>query len=210
MIFDPIIRSVDHPGSEVWAPFPMNNQPHGSTTPHNTNMSPFGSPTTKSVVFELLFPELPQSRLPMRVQISPHDTTDSIVTTVKNFYGLYASPASTKGVSFEDEQGNTLIARYENLRNNMVVYVRVAEEPPPPPGTYGPGHQVPSASAPGQGSQGPILNVSLNLYCNIWSQYYPIMLRFPQSFSTSTFFNIISTSPCQVTSTLRFKHAKSV
>lgn len=111
-----------------------------STTPHNTSMSPFGSPTPKSVAFELLFPESPQyrARLPMRVQIFPHDTTDSIVTTVKNFYGLYAGPGGAKGVSFEDEQGNTLIARYENLRNNMVVYVRVIEEPAPPTGAYGP------------------------------------------------------------------------
>lgn len=84
----------------------------------------------KSVAFELLFPESPQfrARLPMRVQIYPHDTTESIVTTVKNFYGLYAGPGGANGVSFEDEQGNTLIARYENLRNNMVVYVRVIEE----------------------------------------------------------------------------------
>lgn len=111
-----------------------------STTPHNKNMSPFGSPTPKSVAFELVFPESPQyrARLPMRVQIFPHDTTDSIVTTVKNFYGLYAGPGGAKGVSFEDDQGNTLIARYENLRNNMVVYVRVIDEPSPPPGAYGP------------------------------------------------------------------------
>jgi hypothetical protein len=94
----------------------------------------------KSVAFELLFPESPQyrARLPMRVQIFPHDTTDSIVTTVKNFYGLYAGPGGAKGVSFEDEQGNTLIARYENLRNNMVVYVRVIEEATPNSGVYGP------------------------------------------------------------------------
>lgn len=59
----------------------------------------------------------------MRVQIYPHDTTDSIVTTVKNFYGIYDGTAS--GVSFEDEHGTTLIARYENLKNNMTVYVRV-------------------------------------------------------------------------------------
>lgn len=95
-------------------------------------MSP-GLPTTpKNVAFELLFLESPQyrARLPMRVQIFPHDTTDSIVTTVKNFYGLYSGPTGSKGVSFEDEHGNTLIARYENFKNNMVVYVRVIEEPP--------------------------------------------------------------------------------
>ncbi|KAM3066673.1 hypothetical protein ACMFMF_010179 [Clarireedia jacksonii] len=109
-------------------------------TPHSNGMSPFGSPTPKSVAFELLFTESPQhrARLPMRVQIYPHDTTDSIITTVKNFYGLYAGPGGAKGVSFEDEQGNTLIARYENFRNNMVVYVRVIEEPPQVSGSYDP------------------------------------------------------------------------
>lgn len=109
-------------------------------TPHSCAMSPAGSPTPKSVAFELLFTQSPQhrARLPMRVQIFPHDTTDSIITTVKNFYGLYAGPGGARGVSFEDEQGNTLIARYENFRNNMVIYVRVIQEEPsdaygPPP-----------------------------------------------------------------------------
>ncbi|RFU25625.1 hypothetical protein B7463_g10707, partial [Scytalidium lignicola] len=117
-------------------PSVYNDNQSRSAASHNTNMSPYGSPTPKSVAFELLFPESPQyrARLPMRVQIFPHDTTESIVTTVKNFYGLYAGPGGSKGVSFEDEQGNTLIARYENLRNNMIVYVRVIEEPA---GAYG-------------------------------------------------------------------------
>lgn len=102
------------------------------STPHSSAISPTGSPTPKSVAFELLFTQSPQhrARLPMRVQIFPHDTTDSIIATVKNFYGLYADGGGAKGVSFEDEQGNTLIARYENFRNNMVVYVRVIQEEP--------------------------------------------------------------------------------
>lgn len=83
------------------------------------------SPTPKNVAFELLLDENSKvrARIPMRVQIYPHDTTDSIVTTVKNFYGIYDGTAS--GVSFEDEHGTTLIARYENLKNNGTVYVRV-------------------------------------------------------------------------------------
>lgn len=111
-----------------------------SATPGNVAGSPYGSPTPKSVAFELLFPDSPQyrARLPMRVQIFPHDTTDSIVTTVKNFYGLYSGPGGVKGVSFEDQEGNTLIARYENLRNGMVVYVRVIDEPAHTSGAYGP------------------------------------------------------------------------
>jgi hypothetical protein len=102
------------------------------------SVSPQQTVTPKNVAFELLFPDSPQyrARLPMRVQIYPHDTTDSIVTTVKNFYGLYSGPnGSTKGVSFEDNGGNTLIARYENFQDRMVVYVRVIEESP---ATYAP------------------------------------------------------------------------
>lgn len=97
----------------------------------------------KNVAFELLFdgPNT-RARLPMRVQIFPHDTTDSIVTTVKNFYGLYDGAAT--GVSFEDERGNTLIARYENFKNNMVVYVRVISDYPHSSFQYG---QMPWNSA---------------------------------------------------------------
>lgn len=96
------------------------------------SISPRQPAAPKNVAFELLFLDSPQyrARLPMRVKIYPHDTTDSIVTTVKNFYGLYSGPAGSKGVSFEDDQGNTLIARYENFGDNMTVYVRVIEGSP--------------------------------------------------------------------------------
>ncbi|EFY97295.1 Zn(2)-Cys(6) zinc finger domain protein [Metarhizium robertsii] len=112
---------------------PINTSvPVSGDSSNGGSVSPRQSATPKNVAFELLFLESPQyrARLPMRVQIYPHDTTDSIVTTVKNFYGLYSGPTGSKGVSFEDEHGNTLIARYENFRNNMVVYVRVIEESP--------------------------------------------------------------------------------
>jgi hypothetical protein len=113
-------------------------------------VSPRTTSTPKNVSFELLFPESPQyrARLPLRVSIFPHDTTDSIVTTVKNFYGLYSGPTISKGVSFEDEQGNTLIARYENFRNNMIVYVRVTEEAPPVLGAFGPLSYHPASFGP--------------------------------------------------------------
>lgn len=97
-----------------------------STDLHHAPLEPsHKNPVPKNVAFELLLDENSKvrARIPMRVQIYPHDTTDSIVTTVKNFYGIYDGAAS--GVSFEDEHGITLIARYENLRNNMTVYVRV-------------------------------------------------------------------------------------
>lgn len=81
----------------------------------------------KHVTFELLLPEAQhRARLPMRVMISPHDTTESIITTVRNFYGLYEGP----GVSFEDRQGNTLIATYENFEHNMFIFVRMTAPDP--------------------------------------------------------------------------------
>ncbi|KAI0123022.1 putative C6 finger domain protein [Xylariales sp. AK1849] len=107
---------------------------------------PEGPP--KSVAFELLFPESPQyrARLPLRVQIYPHDLTENIVTTVKNFYGLYPGPTASKGVSFEDDRGNTLIASYENFSHNMVVYVRVIEGSPQPSVPFNASAFVPTAT----------------------------------------------------------------
>jgi len=67
-----------------------------------------------------------KARLPLRVGISPHDTTDSIITTLKNFYGLYA-----QGLSFvdgRDPQGSTLIPTYDNFDESMTVLVRVNPE----------------------------------------------------------------------------------
>lgn len=86
------------------------------------------SPTKKDqkhVVFQLISTEDPRvhARLPMRVMIAPHDTTESIITTVKNFYGLYE-----QGVSFEDGNNINIIARYENFENDMTVYVRTVEQ----------------------------------------------------------------------------------
>ncbi|KAI0139434.1 hypothetical protein F4776DRAFT_588355 [Hypoxylon sp. NC0597] len=119
---------------------PIETYPSASTGSNSGSASPRQPVTPKHVQFELLFPESPQyrARLPLRVQIYPHDDTESIISTVKNFYGLYHGG---KGVSFEDDRGNTLIARYENFSNNMIVYVRVIDESPPPSlpaGAFGP------------------------------------------------------------------------
>ncbi|KAI0884261.1 uncharacterized protein GGS22DRAFT_21243 [Annulohypoxylon maeteangense] len=115
---------------------PIETFPSASNGSNSGSASPRQPITPKHVQFELLFPESPQyrARLPLRVQIYPHDDTESIISTVKNFYGLYHGG---KGVSFEDDRGNTLIARYENFSNNMIVYVRVIEESPPPAGAFG-------------------------------------------------------------------------
>lgn len=132
-------------------PVVYDNRQSASNTLRHSNMSPVASPPPKNVAFELLVPNTPQfrARLPMRVQIYPHDTTDSIITTVKNFYGLYNGPGGAKGVSFEDEHGNTLIARYENLRDRMNVYVRVIEEPSHDGVSYGPLSYHSVSPAPG-------------------------------------------------------------
>ncbi|OBT61359.1 hypothetical protein VE03_09323 [Pseudogymnoascus sp. 23342-1-I1] len=128
---------------------------YSAAVQRNTMESPVPNPTPKSVAFELLVPDRPQyrARLPMRVQIYPHDTTDSIITTVKNFYGLYSGSGGPTGIIFEDERGNTLIARYENLRDNMNVYVRVIEASPHVSPTYGP-MSYHSAVSPTRGEQG--------------------------------------------------------
>lgn len=78
--------------------------------------------TAKSITFELLLDEgsKTRARIPLRVVLNTHDNTESIITTVKNFYGIYDG----HGVSFEDYWGNTLIASYDNLKSNSIVYVR--------------------------------------------------------------------------------------
>ncbi|KAH6854340.1 hypothetical protein B0I37DRAFT_26896 [Chaetomium sp. MPI-CAGE-AT-0009] len=97
---------------------------------HSGSVSPRTITVPKAIQFVLVFQHPPyEGRLPLRVSIYPHDTTDSIITTVKNFYGLYSGPGISKGVSFEDEDGNTLIARYENFKDHMIVRVRVIDEP---------------------------------------------------------------------------------
>lgn len=104
----------------------MEVYPSTETASAHDSLSPTKQVQPKHVSFELLLPQSPQhrARLPMRVNIYPHDTTDSIITTVKNFYGLY----ERRGVIFEDRQGTTLIARFENFEHGMVVYVRVSAE----------------------------------------------------------------------------------
>lgn len=100
----------------------------GSTSTGYTRGSP-AKKDQKHVVFQLIDPGDPriQARLPMRVMISPRDTTESIITTVKNFYGLY-----DYGVSFENKDGISIIAAHDNFDNDMVVYVRTVAQPPPP------------------------------------------------------------------------------
>lgn len=98
---------------------------HGGPRAPQNPVSPNNIP--KKVAFELLLDEgsKTRARIPLRVLINPHDTIDSIVTTVKNFYGIYEG----HGISFEDDKGNTLIVRHENFVDDMTVYVRTVVGP---------------------------------------------------------------------------------
>lgn len=129
--------SIIRQGSNMPAGSPIESYAGASAASHSGSVSPRQTVAPKHVQFELLFPQSPQyrARLPLRVQIYPHDDTESIISTVKNFYGLYHGVA---GISFEDDRNNTLIARYENFSNNMVVHVRVIEESSPPTGSFHP------------------------------------------------------------------------
>ena len=98
-------------------------------TPQSTADGYGMSPTKagpKGVTFKQLYDGdlRNKARLPMTVQIWPHDSTDGIVSTVRNFFGLYDEAFG--GVSFEDHQGNMLIASYENFVSGMTVYVRAS------------------------------------------------------------------------------------
>ena len=123
--------SVIRQGSKMASGSPIEPYAGASAGSHSGSVSPRQPVAPKHVQFQLLFTQSPQyrARLPLRVQIYPHDDTESIISTVKNFYGLYHGVA---GISFEDDRNNTLIARYENFSNNMVVYVRIIEDPSSP------------------------------------------------------------------------------
>jgi hypothetical protein len=96
----------------------------------------------KSIAFELLLDEnsKTRARIPLRVLVNAHDTTESIIATVKNFYGIYDG----HGVSFEDAHGNTLIASHENLEANSTVYVRAVPGSSAPSAFPSGGYAVPA------------------------------------------------------------------
>ncbi|KIV87455.1 hypothetical protein PV11_02999 [Exophiala sideris] len=96
--------------------------------------TPKRMPPPKSVSFEFLLDEglKTRARIPLRVLVNRHDSTESIVTTVKNFYGIYDG----RGVGFEDAFGNTLIASYENLAPDSTVYVRIVLPPQQAPAAF--------------------------------------------------------------------------
>lgn len=98
---------------------------NGSLSPRAIAAAP--EPPVKSVQFVLTAPY--RSRLPLRLEIRHTDTTDGITSTVRNFFGLYPGPDVTLGISFEDDDGSTFIARYDNVHEDKTVFVRVTQQP---------------------------------------------------------------------------------
>jgi hypothetical protein len=62
---------------------------------------------------------------PKTLHIFPHDTTDSITTTVKNMFGIKLQDES--GLSFQDPDGRYMILRHENFSDDMMVDIRVED-----------------------------------------------------------------------------------
>ncbi|KAA8912862.1 hypothetical protein FN846DRAFT_772859 [Sphaerosporella brunnea] len=62
---------------------------------------------------------------PKPFYIRPHDTTDSIMDTVKHLFGL--SRQYDLGISLEDADGLSFIPSYENFIDGMTVDVRIEE-----------------------------------------------------------------------------------
>lgn len=81
----------------------------------------------KQIAFELLLDEesRTRARIPLRILVHPDDVTESIVATVKAFYGIYEG----HGVTFEDVHGSALVADYTNLVDGMTVNVRIVPGP---------------------------------------------------------------------------------
>ncbi|KAH0602557.1 uncharacterized protein H6S33_008638 [Morchella sextelata] len=64
---------------------------------------------------------------PKTLHIFPHDTTESITTTVKNMFAL--STHKDSALSFQDPEGKYMILQHENFEDGMTVFVRVEEAP---------------------------------------------------------------------------------
>ncbi|KAK6527978.1 hypothetical protein TWF281_009237 [Arthrobotrys megalospora] len=102
-------------------------------------VTPTHSPTMpKHVKFTLLTdptevtPKDPSTLPNVKFTINAHDTTESITTAIKSFFGLFSndpSAASSYRVSFEDENENRMILSYNNVRENQTIFVRPLGEP---------------------------------------------------------------------------------
>ncbi|KAK6360654.1 hypothetical protein TWF730_006789 [Orbilia blumenaviensis] len=65
----------------------------------------------------------------VKFTINPHDTTESITTAIRSFFGLFSGdPNAAYRVSFEDESENRIILSYHNVRENQTIFVKALGE----------------------------------------------------------------------------------
>lgn len=109
-------------GKSYYPPPATVSTPHTNgpaTTPKS--LSPIGD--SKAVSFRLR--DAPME--PKTFYIRPHDSTDSIMDTVKHLFGVSRQYGYELGVSLEDADGLAFIPSHENFEDGMTVYVRIQE-----------------------------------------------------------------------------------
>ncbi|KAK6359683.1 hypothetical protein TWF696_000826 [Orbilia brochopaga] len=112
---------------------PKQQLPPPPHSPTGVAATPQQSPQMpKEVIFALLTdPEQtnPQeANLPtVHFNINAHDTTESIASTVKSFFGLFSDDhalSTCYRVSFEDHKGTRMILSYDNVEEKQTIFVR--------------------------------------------------------------------------------------
>jgi hypothetical protein len=102
---------------------------------HKKSLSPANSEEgPKEVTFVHITEDGLRGRIPFRVNITPSDSVDDIISTVKNFFGIY----NNGSISFEDAQGKMFIPRYENFIIGGTAFVRGMSFPAPDPDSFTP------------------------------------------------------------------------
>lgn len=76
-------------------------------------------PASKHVRFIHLLDGGEKNRLTLSTKINTHDSTQSIIDAVRNFFGLF-----TCRLGFEDITGSHIIPSYDNFEDNATIYLR--------------------------------------------------------------------------------------
>ncbi|KAF2759109.1 hypothetical protein EJ05DRAFT_499534 [Pseudovirgaria hyperparasitica] len=98
---------------------PPSSSSFSSGTTQQNNASSANSETPKHVRFIHLLDGGERSRLALSTNINAHDTTQSIIDAVRNFFGLF-----TGRLGFEDESGCHIIPSYNNFGHGGTIFLR--------------------------------------------------------------------------------------
>lgn len=113
---------------------------------HKASMSPtLSNADPKEVTFVHINEDGLRGRIPFRVNITPSDSVDDIISTVKNFFGIYNGGS----IGFEDSKGKMFIPRYENFTIGGTAFVRGTSFPAGDPDRFTPA---------GSATQSPVKN----------------------------------------------------